>query len=127
MPNCERYGKYISGLEAKRYNNYCFKCYRKWLREMTPFFLAGGRAGKKGPRIPIPFLAFLKKPFQKEKKKGGKEGSKIFLTCSSCGHFPLSIDNISKTLTAMNIVSSQNAPNAKITKLDIYLKKYSIN
>ena len=127
MPNCERCGKYISGLEAKRYNNYCFKCYRKWLREMTPFFLAGGRAGKKGPRIPIPFLAFLKKPFQKEKKKGGKEGSRIFLTCSSCGHFPLSIDNISKDTYSDEYSIITKCPNAKITKLNIYLKKYSIN
>jgi len=93
MPNCERCGKYISGLEAERYNNYCYKCYRQWLREMTPFFLAGGRAGKKGPRIPF-FLGFLKKPFKQEKME--KEGSKKVLTCSSCGHFPLSVDNISK-------------------------------
>lgn len=29
-------------------------------------------------------------------KKGETTFSKIFLTCSNCGHFPLSIDNITK-------------------------------
>ena len=68
VPNCENCGKYISGLEAERYNNYCYKCYRQWLREWTPWFLFAGRVGKKGPRIPIPHLAFLKKPLNKKVK-----------------------------------------------------------
>jgi hypothetical protein len=94
VPNCERCGKYISGLEAKRYNNYCYKCYCKWLREWTPFFIFAGRAGKKGVRIPIPHLAFLKKPFKKRRIKN--EETKGFLTCNICGYFPLNIDSISK-------------------------------
>jgi len=94
MPNCERCGKYISGLEVKRYHNHCYKCYRQWLREMTPFFLFGGRAGNKGIHIPF-FTGFLKRPFKRRKKEDG-ERRKTFMTCNVCGHFPLSIDSISK-------------------------------
>jgi len=67
MPNCERCGKYISGLEVERYNNHCYECYRQWLKEMTPFFLFAGRVGRRGPRMPF-FLGFLKNPFKKRKK-----------------------------------------------------------
>ncbi len=94
MSNCERCGKYISGLEAERYNNHCYKCYRQWLREMTPFFLFGGRVGRKGVRVPIPHLAFLKKPLNKRKMHN--EQTKKILTRKICGHFQLTIDSISK-------------------------------
>lgn len=30
-----------------------------------------------------------------EEKKEKTSFSKVFLTCSSCGHFPISIDNVS--------------------------------
>jgi hypothetical protein len=95
LPNCDRCGKYISGLIANRYNDYCYECYRKWLRERTPIFLFAGRAGKKGARIPIPHLAFLKSPLQKREKED-EEKRKMFLTCNVCGHFSLKINSISK-------------------------------
>jgi len=97
LPNCERCGKYISGLDSKRYNSYCYECYRKWLRERTPIFLFAGRVGRKGVRIPIPHLAFLKSPLQK-RKKVDEEKRKKFLNCNVCGHFPLTVNSISKDI-----------------------------
>jgi len=39
MSNCKKCGKYILGLEAKRYNNYCYECYSQYVQKISPIFL----------------------------------------------------------------------------------------